>query len=183
MFPNDPAAGLVPEILGVWLSRFNVSHEDLLLEAASLEPQGAQSVQQRLQNRLSEEKASLGLRCLEELCHLIDSLDFDHAEAYCLKCDTHCMISPRRCGYGNRFWIEIAGTTCVAWSQLGGHCLLKLLLPSGCPCESCPRQTLLDRLVCESSLLSASVPASQPESQVQLPSRGNHREVGVDQQI
>ena len=68
---------------------------------------------------LHQIKEDIGLKMLDELCYLIDSVEFE-TSCPCMVCSRSCPLNPR---HQDRLrgltWIELAGTTCVAWSNLG----------------------------------------------------------------
>eukprot|EP00969_Alexandrium_andersonii_P240229 10604848-Alexandrium_andersonii.AAC.1 len=62
----------------------------------------------------------IGYRVLQEMVSILDCLEFDVA-VECLRCRSHCFLNPRQSGYSDSFWVEMSGTTCVAFAQVGGH--------------------------------------------------------------
>ena len=81
---------------------------------------------ERTKNKLSSEgkqrlKQELGFQLFNELCDVLDEVEFMQ-EAYCktheMMCCTNLRLDP---AFQDMFHIEVAGTTCTAWSSMGLH--------------------------------------------------------------
>ena len=90
------------------------------------------------QSQLKQNKKLLGLRrrlgneLVQRLSDHLDACEFE-MEAFCVKHGRNCCWTPRaEDGLKNFFWVEIAGSTCVAWSTAGS--LAGWLHPSTLPC-------------------------------------------------
>jgi hypothetical protein len=119
----------IPEQLRVALAASASEHRSTIQNRLKLlaEVHGAVAAQQARKGLI---KAAEQL-FIEEALQALRSVQFSrNTRSYCTACCAECKIAPPMAA--DDFWIEVAGTTCVAFSSMGSH--WGWLDPSGLPC-------------------------------------------------
>ena len=66
-------------------------------------------------------KRRLGVELRDGICRLLQNCEFEQ-EAYCHRHRQKCPINPRLMPeYENAIWVEVAGSECKPWTQMGGQ--------------------------------------------------------------
>jgi hypothetical protein len=96
--------------------RLEAIHDRHLREFKDLQEQFAKG--QISESELREQKALLGERMVSQMSSILEQIEFAQ-EAYCVRCDAQCPISPRDDPtLSDYIWIEAAGNTCCPWSSM-----------------------------------------------------------------
>eukprot|EP00971_Amphidinium_carterae_P348186 6490367-Amphidinium_carterae.2 len=115
---------------------------DLGVNNADVHGEAEQEVLKSLERERTELKDRSGSELVTQLLHVLCSVDFERS-CPCFACKHDCPVNPRHderiCG-SEALWVEVAGTTCVAWSQLGGQLSLPCKMLIIAESDKGPRQ-------------------------------------------